>query len=42
MELLSQLTNKTIVYNFREKDIKNGGEGRSLTPIYHVLSEQKI
>ena len=23
-ELLSQLTNKTIVFNFREKDIKNG------------------
>lgn len=34
-KLLSQLTNKTIVFNFREKDIKNGGEGAPLAPIYH-------
>lgn len=34
-ELLFQLTNKTIVFNFREKDIKNGGEGAPLAPIYH-------
>ena len=34
-KLLSQLTNKTIVFNFRNRDIKNGGEGAPLTPIYH-------
>ena len=36
-ELLSQLTKKNIVFNFREKDIKNGGEGAPLTPIFHQL-----
>ena len=35
--LLSQLTKKTVVYNFRQNDIKNGGEGAPLTPIYHEL-----
>ena len=36
-ELLSQLTKKNIVYNFRQNDIKNGGEGAPLTPIFHQL-----
>ena len=36
-KLLSQLTNKNIVYNFRQNDIKNGGEGAPLTPIFHQL-----
>ena len=35
--LLSKLTKKNIVYNFRENDIKNGGEGAPLTPIFHQL-----
>ena len=34
---LSKLTNKTIVYNFRQNDLKNGGEGAPLAPIYHNL-----
>ena len=33
---LSERTNKTVVYNFRQKDIKNGGEGAPLSPIYHL------
>ena len=33
---LSKTTNKTVVYNFRQEDIKNGGEGAPLSPIYHV------
>tara|TARA_B100000767_G_C19716603_1_gene515264 strand:- start:372 stop:1499 length:1128 start_codon:yes stop_codon:yes gene_type:complete len=40
--LLSQLTKKTVVYNFRQNDIKNGGEGAPLTPIFHkLIVEQK-
>ena len=35
--LLSQLTKKNIVYDFRQNDIKNGGEGAPLTPIFHQL-----
>ena len=35
--LLSQLTKKNIVYNFRQNDIKNDGEGAPLTPIFHQL-----
>ena len=35
--LLSQLTNKNVVYDFRQNDLKNGGEGAPLTPIYHKL-----
>ena len=35
--LLSQLTKKNVVYNFRQIDLKNGGEGAPLTPIYHKL-----
>ncbi|MBA1339185.1 MAG: anhydro-N-acetylmuramic acid kinase [Pelagibacterales bacterium] len=36
-KLLSQLTKKNIVYNFRQNDIRNGGEGAPLTPIFHQL-----
>jgi anhydro-N-acetylmuramic acid kinase len=36
-KLLSQLTKKNIIYNFRNNDIKNGGEGAPLTPIFHQL-----
>tara|TARA_B100000700_G_scaffold320241_1_gene417095 strand:- start:896 stop:2017 length:1122 start_codon:yes stop_codon:yes gene_type:complete len=43
-ELLSQLTKKNIVYNFRQNDIKNGGEGAPLTPLFHqsILKKNKI
>ena len=42
--LLSQLTKKNIVCDFRQNDIKNGGEGAPLTPIFHqlILKQNKI
>lgn len=40
-KLLSQLTQKKIIYNFRQNDIKNGGEGAPLTPIFHQLIATK-
>jgi len=36
-KLLSQLTKKIVVYEFRQNDIKNGGQGAPLVPIYHKL-----
>ena len=35
--LLSQLTKKNIINNFRQNDIHNGGEGAPLAPIFHQL-----
>ena len=39
--LLNQLSKKNIIYNFRENDIKNNGEGAPLTPIFHQLLVSK-
>ena len=39
--LLSQLTNKKVIYNFRNNDLKNGGQGAPLTPIFHKLLKNK-
>ena len=36
-KLLSQLTNKRVVFNFRNNDILNGGQGAPLTPVFHHL-----
>ena len=36
-KLLSQMTKNLVVYDFRQNDIKNGGEGAPLSPIYHRL-----
>ena len=43
-DLLFQLIKKNIVFNFRANDIKNGGEGAPLTPIFHhlVLKQKNI
>ena len=43
-KLLSQLTKKTVIYNFRENDLNNGGEGAPLVPIFHqlIIKENKI
>ena len=40
-KLLSQLTKKKVVYNFRQNDLKNGGQGAPLTPIFHNLIANK-
>ena len=41
-KLLSQLTQTTVVYNFRQNDIQNGGEGAPLAPIFHKTLVKKI
>ena len=40
-KLLSQLTKKKVVYDFRQNDLKNGGQGAPLTPIFHNLIANK-
>ena len=35
--LLSSLLKKKVIYNFRENDIYNGGQGAPLAPIFHQL-----
>ena len=40
--LLSQLTKKTVVYDFRQNDLKNGGQGAPLTPIFHQIIKSHI
>jgi len=41
-KLLSQLVKKKIIYDFRQKDLVNGGQGAPLTPIFHNLLSNKI
>ena len=41
-KLLSQLTKKTVVYDFRKNDLKNGGQGAPLAPIFHQSIKNKI
>ena len=36
-KILSQLTKKVVVYDFRQNDLKNDGQGAPLAPIYHIL-----
>ena len=40
--LLSKITNTTVISNFRTNDILNGGEGAPITPLYHKLILSKI
>ncbi len=40
--LLSQLLRKNVVYDFRQADIANNGQGSPLTPIFHYLLANKI
>ena len=35
------MTKKNVIYNFRQNDIKNGGEGAPLAPIFHQLLATK-
>ena len=41
-KLLSQMTKKTVIYDFRQNDIKNGGEGAPLASIYHKLIVESL
>ena len=41
-KLLSQLTKKKVVYDFRQNDLKNGGQGAPLTPIFHNVLANKM
>ena len=41
-KLLSKITKKTVVYEFRQNDLKNGGEGAPLTPIFHQMLQKKF
>ena len=41
-KLLSKITKKTVVYDFRQNDLKNGGEGAPLTPIFHKMLKKKF
>jgi len=41
-KLLSKLIKKIVVYDFRQNDLKSGGEGAPLTPIFHQMLEKKF
>ena len=40
--LMSQLVKKKVIYDFRQEDIVNKGQGAPLTPIFHNLLSRKI
>ena len=40
--LISQLIKKNVVFDFRQEDLKNGGQGAPLTPIFHNLLSNNI
>ena len=41
-KLMSQLVKKKVIYDFRQEDIKNKGQGAPLTPIFHNLLSRRI
>ncbi len=41
-KLLSKLTKKTVVYDFRQNDLKSGGQGAPLVPIFHKMLAKKF
>ena len=41
-KLLSKLTKKSVIYDFRKNDLKNGGQGAPLAPIFHQSIKKKI
>ena len=43
-KLLSKNTKKTVIYDFRQNDLKNGGGGAPLAPIFHklLINQKKI
>ena len=42
--LLSKLTKKKVIFNFRDSDIQNNGQGAPLAPIYHkfIVNDLKL
>ena len=40
--LLSKLVKKKVIYDFRQADLKNNGQGAPLTPIFHYLLSKNI
>jgi len=40
--LMSQLVKKKVIFNFRQEDIANKGQGAPLTPIFHNLLSKRI
>ena len=40
--LMSQLVKKKVIYDFRQEDLANKGQGAPLTPIFHNLLSKKI
>ena len=40
-KLLSKITKKTVVYDFRQHDLKNNGQGAPLTPLFHKMLAKK-
>ena len=41
-KLLSQMVKKKVIYDFRQADIQNNGQGAPLTPIFHHILSKKI
>ena len=41
-KLMSQLVKKKVIYDFRQEDIANNGEGAPLAPIFHNLLSKNI
>ena len=39
---LSELTRLNVIYDFRKNDIKNGGHGAPLVPVFHKLLQKKL
>jgi len=41
-KILSELVGINVIYNFRDNDLKNGGQGAPLVPVYHKLLQKKL
>ena len=41
-KLMSQLIKKNVIYDFRQKDLINNGQGAPLAPIFHYLLSKNI
>ena len=41
-KLIANTLNKIVVFDFRSNDIKNGGQGAPIAPIYHKFIVEKL